>query len=44
MFTRWRGSVGREWIEGDNIPKLKALAVALSRRPAIAPVWKRHFG
>lgn len=44
MFTRWRGSVGKAWLEGDNIPKLKAVARALSERPKIAPVWKRHWG
>jgi len=40
MFTRW--SIGREWREA-NIPKLNTLALAVSRRPAIAPVWERHF-
>ena len=40
MFTRW--SIGREWREA-NIPKLDALADAVSKRPAIAPVWGRHF-
>jgi len=40
MFTRW--SVGRQWRE-DNIPRLNALAEAVSERPAIAPVWARHF-
>jgi len=44
MFTRWRGSVGKSWLDGDNVPKLKAIARALSERPAIAPVWRRHFG
>jgi glutathione S-transferase len=44
MFTRWRGSVGKEWLAGDNIPRLKALAQMLSLRPKIAPVWIRHFG
>lgn len=45
MFTRWRGSVGKDWLEReDNIPKLKSLAHALSDRPKIAAVWKRHFG
>lgn len=44
MFTRWRGSVGKDWLEADNIPKLKAIASALAGRPKIAPVWKRHFG
>jgi glutathione S-transferase len=40
MFTRW--SVGREWREA-NIPRLGDLAETVSHRPAIAPVWKRHF-
>jgi len=44
MFTRWRSSVGRDWLAADNIPRLKAIAHALSERPAIAPVWQRHFG
>ena len=44
MFTCWRGSVGREWLEAGNIPKLKAIARGLSERPAIVPVWSRHFG
>lgn len=41
MFSRW--SVGKEW-RAANLPKLNALAVELSQRPAIAPVWQRHFG
>lgn len=44
MFTRWRGSVGKEWLDGDNIPRLTAIARALSLRPRTAPVWQRHFG
>lgn len=44
MFTRWRGSVGKDWLEGGHIPKLMALAKAVSERPKIAPVWRRHFG
>jgi glutathione S-transferase len=40
MFTRW--SIGAAWREA-NIPKLNALAAAVSKRPAIAPVWARHF-
>jgi glutathione S-transferase len=40
MFTRW--SIGTEWREA-RIPKLNALAAAVSQRPAIAPVWERHF-
>jgi len=44
MFSRWRGSIGKEWLAEGHIPKLDNLALAVSRRPAIAPVWKRHFG
>ncbi|MGH6871553.1 MAG: glutathione S-transferase family protein [Rhizomicrobium sp.] len=44
MFTRWRGTFGRDWLEAGHIPKLQDLAENLSRRPAIAPVWQRHFG
>src|SRR5215469_4327697 len=40
MFSRW--SVGAEWRRA-NLPRLNALAVAVSHRPAIAPVWERHF-
>ncbi|HTW33576.1 MAG TPA: glutathione S-transferase family protein [Rhizomicrobium sp.] len=43
MFTRWRGTVGRDWLEGGHIPKLHALAERLSKRERIAPVWQRHF-
>ncbi len=44
MFTRWRGSIGREWLAEGHIPKLSAISTALAGRPAIAPVWARHFG
>jgi GST-like protein len=44
MFTRWHDSVGQEWLDDDNIPKLKAIAKSLSERPAVTPVWRRHFG
>ena len=40
MFTRW--SLEREW-KRANLPKLMALAQAVSERPAIAPLWQRHF-
>jgi glutathione S-transferase len=40
MFSRW--SVGAEWRE-MHIPQLNKLARQVSQRPAIAPVWKRHF-
>jgi glutathione S-transferase len=40
MFSRW----GHEpaW-RAANLPRLIGLARAVSQRPAIAPVWKRHF-
>ena len=40
MFTRW--SLEPDW-KLANLPKLMALAEAVSQRPAIAPVWARHF-
>ena len=40
MFTRW--SLEPDW-KLAHIPRLMALAEAVSRRPAIAPVWQRHF-
>lgn len=40
MFTRW--SLEPDW-KLANIPKLMALADAVSQRAAIAPVWQRHF-
>ncbi|MGQ0741887.1 MAG: glutathione S-transferase family protein [Alphaproteobacteria bacterium] len=43
MFSRWRGTFGRDWLE-TGIPKLSALSRAVSKRPRIAPVWARHFG
>jgi glutathione S-transferase len=43
MFTRWRGSLGRDWPAEKHIPKLTSIAHALSEREAVAPVWKRHF-
>ena len=44
MFTRWKSSLGHEWLAEGHIPKLQALARAVSERPLIAPIWKRHFG
>jgi glutathione S-transferase len=41
MFSRW--SLGPGWRE-EHLPKVCALAEALSERPRIAPVWQRHFG
>ena len=43
MFSRWRGSLGKDWAAEGHIPKLDALSKALSQRPAIQPIWKRHF-
>lgn len=43
MFMRWRSSIGREWLAEGNLPKLQAMSATLSSRPAIAPVWARHF-
>ena len=40
MFSRW--SLEPDW-KLAHLPKLMALADAVSRRPAIAPVWQRHF-
>jgi GST-like protein len=44
MFSRWRGSIGKDWLAEGHIPKLDNLAAAVAKRPAIAPVWQRHFG
>ena len=43
MFSRWRGSIGKDWLEAGHIPNLLALAKAVSQRECIGPVWKRHF-
>jgi GST-like protein len=40
MFSRW--SIGAKWREA-HLPNLTRLARAVSQRPAISPVWKRHF-
>jgi GST-like protein len=44
MFSRWRGSIGKDWLVEGHIPKLDNLSSAVAKRPAIAPVWQRHFG
>ena len=44
MFSRWKGSIGKAWLAEGHIPKLQKLALAVAQRPAIAPVWQRHFG
>jgi GST-like protein len=43
-FTRWRGSIGGDWLDEGHIPKLDAIARAVAQRSKIAPVWARHFG
>ena len=41
MFARWSAYAG--WRD-ENLPKINALADAISKRPATAPVWEKHFG
>jgi hypothetical protein len=43
MFTRWRGSIGKEWLAEHHLPKLEAISKEVSQRSTIAPVWTRHF-
>jgi glutathione S-transferase len=43
MFSRWRGSIGKDWLAAGHIPNLLALAKAVSQRERIGPVWGRHF-
>jgi glutathione S-transferase len=40
MFSRW--SLEPDW-KLANLPRLMALAQAVSQRDAITPVWRRHF-
>ena len=40
MFSRW--SLEAAW-KRAHLPRLMALADAVSQRPAIQPVWDRHF-
>ncbi|HEY0283122.1 MAG TPA: hypothetical protein VGC27_10920, partial [Rhizomicrobium sp.] len=40
MFSRW--SECRDWRD-EHLPKIMAIAAALSRHPSIAPVWAKHF-
>ena len=42
MFTRWRDCRAEGWREA-HLPKICAIAAALAARPAIAPVWNKHF-
>jgi len=44
MFSRWRNTIGADWLKAGHIPKLTVMAKALAERPRIAPVWARHFG
>ncbi len=39
VLSRWMG--GRHWVPA-HCPRLEALAQAVARRPAIAPLWQRH--
>jgi GST-like protein len=40
MFSRW--SAVKTWRE-KHLPRICAIADALSKRPRIAPVWQRYF-
>lgn len=40
VLSRWLG--GREWTPA-NLPRVEALAQAVRARPAVAPIWARHF-
>ncbi len=40
VLSRWLG--GKDWLP-VACPKLAALGRALARRPAITPVWARHY-
>jgi GST-like protein len=42
MFSRWREAREGGWRE-EFIPKICAIAAALAERPAVKPVWERHF-
>jgi len=39
-LSRW--SLGREWRDA-NLPRVQRLTRAVTARPAIAPIWARHF-
>ena len=41
MFSRW--SACRGWRD-EHLPKIVAISAALALRPAITPVWSKHFG
>jgi glutathione S-transferase len=42
MFSRWRECRSESWRE-DHIPKICAIAAALSERPALKLVWEKYF-
>ncbi len=42
MFSRWRECRSEGWRE-DHIPKICAIAAAIAERPALKPVWVKHF-
>ena len=41
VVSRWAQQ--GDW-RPENIPRIEALTAAVASRPAIAPVWARHFG
>jgi glutathione S-transferase len=41
VLSRW--DLEQAW-RRDHLPKVEALGAAVRARPAIAPVWARHFG
>jgi len=43
MFTRWRGSIGKEWLAERHLPKLETISRSVSERSTTGPVWARHF-
>jgi glutathione S-transferase len=42
MFSRWRECRLGDWRE-EHLPKICAIAAALSQRPVLAAVWSRYF-
>ncbi len=42
MFSRWRECRSEGWRE-EHIPKICAIAARLAERPALAPIWQKHF-
>ena len=42
MFSRWSACRSEGWRE-EHMPKICAIAAALSQRPAIASIWRKHF-